>query len=178
MACCCCWSAWWFKHPRWDLTPPFQFTRRIAKHENMNTHSARAREHTKDNAGSYLTTSLITAAAGRLNYAQTCGKNIKLHHSAAQTLKTIAFISSSLYTHAPADMFYIKISTSVGPPFVHKLVRIHSSFEINTFLGFQKGDYAEKVAQRNWPGVYFSAYLSSAHCLRALVEPAAPYSCF
>jgi hypothetical protein len=109
----------------------------------------RESEHTqKDNAGSYLTTSLITAAAGRLNYAQTCGKNIKLHHPAAtQTQKTIAFIT------------YIKRSTSRGPPFVHKLVRIHSSFEINTFLGFQKGDYAEKVAQRNWPGVYFSAYL-------------------
>jgi hypothetical protein len=65
---------------------------------------------------------------------------------------------------------------------VHKLVRIHSSFEINTFLGFQKGDYAEKVAQRNWPGVYFSAYLWSAHCLALSLsggmEPAAPYSCF
>jgi hypothetical protein len=78
---------WWFKHPRWDLTPPFQFTRRIApaKHENMNIHSIERESssaHTKDNAGSYLTASLITAAAGRLNYAQTCGKNIKLHHPA------------------------------------------------------------------------------------------------
>lgn len=144
----------------------------------MNTHSARAREHTKDNAGSYLTTSLITAAAGRLNYAQTCGKNIKLHHGAhADAKNNRIYQLLSIHTCTRGYVLY-KVSTSVGPPFVHKLVRIHSSFEINTFLGFQKGDYAEKVAQRNWPGVYFSAYLSSAHCLRALVEPAAPNSCF